>query len=160
MAARHGRDPARAPGRHASGRILSQGRARGWDQATRQAFPSTEVTHLHLLRHGRVETGGRRCCYGHTDYPLSVAGQAESECLVGWVREWLPEADGILSSDLSRCTALARPLADALGLPLRIEPALREQDMGAWEGRSWSSLTEQDVAGVRAYWADYVDSAP
>ena len=107
-----------------------------------------------------METGGERRCYGHTDYPLSAAGAAESERLVEWVREWLPEADGVLSSDLVRCTALARPLAAALGLPLRVEPALREQDMGAWEGRTWSSLTEEDVAGVRAYWTDYVGTTP
>lgn len=113
-----------------------------------------------MLRHGRVETGGQRRCYGHMDYPLSAAGLAESERLIAWVREWLPEADGVLSSDLSRCTALARPLAEALGLPLRIEPALREQHMGAWEGRTWASLTEEDVAGVRAYWTDYVGTAP
>ena len=79
---------------------------------------------------------------------------------MAWVREWLPEADGVLSSDLTRCTALARPLAEALGLPLRIEPALREQDMGEWEGRTWASLTEEDVARVRAYWTDYVGTTP
>lgn len=107
-----------------------------------------------------METGGQRRCYGHTDYPLSAAGQEESARLVAWVKEWLPEADGVLSSDLTRCTALARPLAEALGLPLRIEPALREQDMGGWEGRTWAELTEEDVAGVRAYWTDYVGTAP
>jgi broad specificity phosphatase PhoE/nicotinamide riboside kinase len=107
-----------------------------------------------------VETGGGRRCYGDTDYPLSQAGEAESLALVNWTAKWLPQADGILSSDLSRCTALARPLAEALGLPLRIEPALREQHMGAWEGRTWASLTEEDVAGVRAYWSDYVGTSP
>ena len=107
-----------------------------------------------------METGGGRRCYGDTDYPLSAAGLAESRALVDWVARAVPAADGVLSSDLSRCTALARPLAAALGLPLRTEPALREQHMGAWEGRTWADLTEADVAGVRAYWTDYVDTAP
>jgi broad specificity phosphatase PhoE len=32
--------------------------------------------------------------------------------------------------------------------------------MGAWEGRTWESLTVQDPDAVNAYWADYVDAVP
>ena len=42
-----------------------------WDVVTDQALPSREVTHFHFIRHGRVDTGGVRMAYGHSDLPLT-----------------------------------------------------------------------------------------
>lgn len=131
-----------------------------WDRATAQALPSHEVTHLHLLRHGAVDTGGRRRCYGHTDYAPSAEGDRQAAALVRHVVDHIPRPHGILSSDLLRCRALAAALGEALDLPVEHRPGLREQHMGAWESRTWASLTEDDVARVRAYWADYAHTAP
>ena len=123
-----------------------------WDRSTEQAMPSHEVTHLHLLRHGAVDTGGQRRCYGHEDYPPSGEGLVQAASLVEHVRANLPRPDGILSSDLLRCRALAQGLSEALELPVELLSGLREQHMGDWEGRTWAALTEQDVVGVRQYW--------
>ncbi len=131
-----------------------------WDTITEQALPSREVTHLHVLRHGPVDTGGARRAYGHSDLPLSARGRAEGEALVRFAVERLPRPVGVLSSDLARCTEIAGPLAARLGVPLEATPELREQHMGAWEGRSWEELTAEDVAGVRAFWADYAGARP
>ena len=76
------------------------------------------------------------------------------------VLERLPRPDGVISSDLSRCRALAERIAADLDLPLWTTPALREQQMGAWEGRSWESLTAEDEPRIQAYWADYLTAAP
>ena len=131
-----------------------------WDQATEQALPEHEVTHLHLLRHGAVETGGQRRCYGHTDYTLSRDGERQAAALQALCTSELPPPDGVLSSDLSRCRVLAEPLARALGVPLWLEPELREQHMGDWEGRTWADLTTTDVQQVRAFWSDYAHTPP
>ncbi len=131
-----------------------------WDRFTEQAMPSTEVTHLHLLRHGAPETGGRRLCYGHLDLGLSPHGLAQHAALVRLVADHLPKPDGILSSDLGRAAQLARALGEALGLPVILDPALREQHMGDWEGRPWEALTAEDVEGVRAFWSDYAGARP
>lgn len=131
-----------------------------WDQSTEQAMPSHEVTHLHLLRHGAVDTGGQRRCYGHEDYPPSAEGEAQAAALVAHVQEHLPRPDGILCSDLLRCRALAERLSEVLGLPVELQPGLREQHMGAWEGRTWAALTTEDVVAVRKYWTDYAHTAP
>ena len=131
-----------------------------WDRVTAQALPSSEVTHLHLFRHGRVDTNGRRLCYGHTDFPLAAEGLSQVEGLVDFAQHRLPRPDGVLSSDLRRCTVIAEPMAEALGVPLRTSAGLREQDMGAWEGRAWEQLTAEDVGAVRRFWASYHDFRP
>jgi alpha-ribazole phosphatase len=131
-----------------------------WDHTTAQTLPSTEVTHFHFLRHGQVDTGGARRAYGHTDYPLSATGEEQGKALIAHALDRLPRPDGIWSSDLVRCTAIAEPLARALGVPLHIDPALREQHMGDWEGQTWAALTEADVQGTRAYWTDYATTRP
>ena len=78
-----------------------------WDRSTLQALPSAEVTHLHLLRHGRPDTGGTRRCYGHTDLPLSMVGEAQSAALVEWAKQHLPAPDRVVSSDLQRARVTA-----------------------------------------------------
>lgn len=135
-------------------------RATALDETTQAALPSAVVTHLHLLRHGPVDTGGQRLAYGQTDLPLSVVGQLASDDLLALCRDVLPPLTGVISSDLSRCRQLAERIGAALGLPVEAEPALREQHMGDWEGRSWGELTAQDEDRIQDYWADYVHTRP
>ncbi|MCB9764385.1 MAG: histidine phosphatase family protein [Alphaproteobacteria bacterium] len=131
-----------------------------FDAVTQAALPSAEVTHLHLLRHGEVDTGGRRLAYGHADLPLTAQGEADTRALLGFCLHHLPRPDGVLSSDLRRCTALAEPLAEALGVPLATAAALREQHMGDWEGAAWEDLTRADPQGIADYWEGYAAVAP
>lgn len=129
-----------------------------WDAVTLRALPSTEVSHLHLLRHGHVDTGGQRLAYGHLDLPLSAEGRQSSRALLALVRDGLPPVDRVYGSDLSRCAPLATALGEACGAPVALSPLLREQHMGAWEGRSWAELTAADEDRVQAWWADYLHS--
>lgn len=131
-----------------------------YDRVTKAAFLEHQVTHIHLLRHGAVDTGGHRRAYGHTDAPLSAEGQRQSADLIRFVQQNLPRPDGILCSDLQRCTAIAHPLGEALGVPVQTLPVLREQNMGQWEWKTWASLTLEDEHRVRAYWENYLLTAP
>ena len=67
-----------------------------WDRSTAQVFPSLEVTQLHLFRHGKVDTGGQRLAYGHTDYPLTAEGVRQGEGLRRFARD-LPRPAGVIS---------------------------------------------------------------
>lgn len=125
-----------------------------FDKPTMRIIPSSTVVRAHLFRHGEV--AGSRVCRGHHDAPLSPRGEAQTEAAAAWFRATYPTPDLVISSDLGRCTALARLLSDT---PLLV-PALREQDMGQWDGRGWEQLTLEDPARTTAYWDDYVNARP
>ncbi len=130
-----------------------------FDAPTRRLLPSERVVRVHLLRHGEV--AGGRVCRGHLDAPLTERGQAQTAALAeAFAARLGPRVDALLSSDLARCTALADAVATRVGCSSAPTPALREQHMGGWEGRSWESLTVEDPDAVNAYWADYVDAVP
>jgi broad specificity phosphatase PhoE len=127
-----------------------------FDAATLRIIPSVRLARVHLFRHGEVERGQDRLCRGQADVPLSAAGAAASGVVARrFLDEWGPP-DRVLTSDLSRCTQLAAHF----GVSPEPLPGLREQDMGAWEGRTWAELSEADGAAVTAYWDDYVNARP
>ncbi len=130
-----------------------------FDPITLGEMVSTEVTELHLLRHGRPDTGGLRLAYGHLDLPLSAEGRRQSDALLELARE-LPDCAGVISSDLRRCLDLAEPLSEALELPLWISAELREQHMGAWEGQPWEELSRTQSQAIKDYWEAYQTAAP
>lgn len=125
-----------------------------FDKPTMRIIPSASVVRVHLFRHGEV--AGSRVCRGQHDAALSPRGVAQSDAAAAWFRRTQPAPDVVVSSDLSRCAELAR----RLGTDVRYAPELREQDMGAWDGRGWEELTREDPAGTTAYWADYVNARP
>jgi alpha-ribazole phosphatase len=130
------------------------------DAATRSLIPSVNVTGLHLLRHGEVETLADRAVRGQMDVEVSEAGAAQHKALAAWLARVEPLPEAICSSDLARCRDLAERVAAQAGLRVRYDPRLREQHMGAWEGLTWQEISERDPEGVRAYWNEYASARP
>ncbi len=126
---------------------------------TRSAMVDTEVTWLHLFRHGQAATGGVRLCRGHLDIGLSERGLADSAVAAAFA-ETLPRPAGILCSDLVRTRVLANDIGARLGLPVEEHPELREQWMGSWEGRPWEELNVEDRQGIADFWDDYAHARP
>jgi len=127
---------------------------------TRSAMVDTQVTWLHLFRHGQAATGGVRLCRGHLDIGLSERGLADSSAAAAFAAEGLPKPDGVLSSDLVRTRIMAQEIGARLRLPVEEHPELREQFMGSWEGRPWEELNSADRQGVADYWDDYAHARP
>ena len=80
---------------------------------------------LYLIRHGKPAAvwGG-----GDDDPGLDETGHAQAGAVARRLMA-LPEADRpvmVVSSPLRRCRETARPLADALGVPVEIDPAVGE----------------------------------
>lgn len=121
------------------------------------------VTDVLLLRHGVTAWNRERRIQGQTDIPLDGAGVAQAHAvarrLAAQRERWgLATSAGrpapvLLSSDLARCRQTAEPIADALALPCRLEPGLRERAYGAFEGCTPADL-KRDHAEHLARWRD------
>ena len=90
------------------------------------------MTTLLLVRHGETDWNAEGRLQGHTDRPLSDYGRRQAQRLA-------EELDGdelevIYSSDLARARETAAIVSKRLGLPVELDPDLREKDWGTWEG--------------------------
>ncbi len=103
---------------------------------------------LLLVRHGQSEWNAGRVLQGQADVPLSALGREQAAALAVTVAALAP--DRAVTSDLLRASATAA----ILGHPdARPERALREIDVGVWQGRAIPDLVAEnpiDYAGWRA----------
>jgi 2,3-bisphosphoglycerate-dependent phosphoglycerate mutase len=94
------------------------------------------ATDLLLVRHGASEAYVDGTMFplvgGHGDPPLSSEGSKQAR-RVG-ARLAATGVAAIYVTNLRRTAQTAEPLAERLGLDLRVEPDLREVYLGEWEG--------------------------
>ena len=84
-----------------------------------------------------------------TDSPLTARGQEQARQLGELVRDSGLHIDEILYSPLSRAADTALAVAAATGLPARVEPRLREQCFGRFEGTSPRNSPEFTAAKMQ-----------
>ncbi len=94
---------------------------------------------LVLVRHGQTAANRELRYQGTRDEPLTEAGHRQAAQLARLLAP-LP-IDGLLTSPARRCLDTARPIAAATGLEPAVDPRLREQAYGEWEG-----LTPGEIA--------------
>lgn len=89
-------------------------------------------TVLCLVRHGATDWNFDMRAQGHFDQPLNEIGRLQAKLVADRLgtQQW----DVIYASDLSRARDTAAALAERLGLPVHLEPGLRERNMGSVEG--------------------------
>ena len=90
------------------------------------------ATLIYLLRHGEVQGAETRRFIGHLDVPLSPVG--ERQCTIQAARLRGVRLAALFSSDLTRARRSAEIIGAPHGLAPTIVPALREMDMGRWDG--------------------------
>ena len=104
-----------------------------------------------LWRHGQTAWNAERRFQGQSDIPLDATGQEQAQRAARLLAGLHP--DIIVSSDLSRATATAAPLAQLTGLDVVLDKDLRERHGGSWEG-----LTDADIR--QRYPAEHATWAP
>ena len=90
------------------------------------------MTRLLLVRHGETDWNADGRLQGQTDRPLSDFGRTQAHRLACDLAE--EKLDAIYSSDLARALETAEIVAERVGLPVLLDPDLREKDWGTWEG--------------------------
>ena len=91
-----------------------------------------------IVRHGETPWNAERRLQGHQDIPLNALGQRQARATARYLAGLHKEAPfhAVVSSDLQRAWQTADAIAQALVLPLRGEPALRERHYGDFEGKT------------------------
>jgi probable phosphoglycerate mutase len=95
------------------------------------------MTVLHLVRHGESEwnLAGRVQGQSPAAGPLTARGREQAARTASLLAERHPAAGAIFSSDLPRARETAEVIAGVLGMPVHIDPRLREQNLGCLQGR-------------------------
>lgn len=91
---------------------------------------------VYFVRHGQTVWNVENKICGATDIELTELGHRQAietgeKILAEGIR-----ADEILYSPLVRAAETARHISEITGIPRRMEPRLREQNFGKWEGTS------------------------
>lgn len=104
-------------------------------------------TLIYLLRHGEVVLAERRRFVGHLDVPLSPRGEAQ--CVRQAARLRTAGLRAVFTSDLIRAVRSGTIIGAPHGLVPEPVPALREMDMGRWDGLTAAELEEREPAAFK-----------
>jgi 2,3-bisphosphoglycerate-dependent phosphoglycerate mutase len=88
-----------------------------------------------LVRHGQTDWNKEGRYQGQRDIPLNAAGMAQAAQTAELLARLQVPFDGIFSSDLLRARQTAGMIGERLGLPVFLDPRLREISLGSWEGQ-------------------------
>jgi probable phosphoglycerate mutase len=114
-------------------------------------------TVLFLVRHGEADSNFHGRIGGHSPVELTARGRDQAAITATAVAALAPTA--LISSDLVRAHQTAEPIAAATGLPLALEPRLRERSLGVFDGlafteaearypEAWKRLMSRDPEAV------------
>ena len=107
------------------------------------------MTRVYIVRHGEAEGNVYRRIHGQYDSNLTQNGLRQVEALEE--RFCSIHLDAVYSSDLRRCKKTARAMHEHKGLPLHLDPGLRELNFGTWEDHPWAEIGRQDPEGIRKF---------
>jgi len=107
---------------------------------------------LFVVRHGETPFNREMRYLGTADEPLSPKGVGQAEQLASSLGP-LP-LQAVYASPLSRAAETGRRIAEARQVDLKLEPRLREQAFGDWEGLTRSEVLERDRDRLLRWEAD------
>ena len=107
------------------------------------------MTKIYLIRHVQAEGNLYRMMQGHWDGEATALGLRQAVLLGERMKD--TPLDAIYVSDLSRAIRTAEALQKCHPLPLRIDPRLREINMGPWEGRFFGDLKHDSPGEIKHF---------
>ena len=114
------------------------------------------ATNIVLIRHGETAWNAERRLQGHIDIALNTEGRRQAGALAAALAG--EHFDAIVASDLQRALQTAEALAAARGMPVQIDPALRERCFGGFEGLLYAEIEQRFPVEFAAWQARDVDA--
>lgn len=113
--------------------------------------PDPTVEHaLYLARHGETDDNREPIrVQGFTDTPLNHTGRRQAAALADRVESL--GLRSLWSSDLDRARETAEIVGARVGLPVQLDPRLREANRGRWERRRFIDI-ERECPDLYAAW--------
>ncbi len=97
------------------------------------------MTTVLLVRHGESQANRRNAFAGHIDIDLEEKGILQAEKTAEYIAGNY-KVDKVYASDLIRAKKTGQIIANAVGLSVETDPALREIRAGKWENVSFDML--------------------
>lgn len=101
------------------------------------------MTEIWLVRHGETPWNVESRVQGWEDIPLNENGILQAQALAQHIKrlnESGDKLDAIYSSDLKRAHHTASIVAESIGLPLLVEPGVRERHFGVLQGLIYNDM--------------------
>ncbi len=99
-----------------------------------------------FLRHGETDWNAQGISQGNVDIPLNATGIAQARAAAQKLRN--RGIATIVASPLSRAHVTAELVGEVLGLPVAIDPDLREVGFGVQEGQPMSGWFTDWISGT------------
>ncbi len=99
-----------------------------------------------FLRHGETDWNTRNLAQGNVDIPLNATGLAQAKSAALLLRG--KTIGAIVASPLGRAKVTAEIAAEAIGLPVELDPGLRECAYGVQEGQPMTEWFSAWVEGT------------
>lgn len=107
-----------------------------------------------FVRHGESVWHGENRYAGATDIDLTDHGRDQAAALADWAEQ--ARLTAVWSSPMLRCRLTAADSAARAGLPLLLDPRLRELDFGVAEGLTRAEMRERMPEAVSSFETDPV----
>ena len=110
---------------------------------------------LYLVRHAESTWNVEGRVQGQADPPLSEQGQAQAARLADRFRG--DAVTALYTSPLQRALNTAERVAQATGLPVRVDDRLKEHNLGLFTGHIWADIVEQYPEFAKAWMEQALD---
>lgn len=101
---------------------------------------------LFLVRHAPAAVQG--ICYGQSEIPVTLSAEEAAEIVLSQL-EGYQRIETIYCSPWARTKNPAKILAERLGARLLVDARISEMHFGAWEGRAFEEIEQNDA---ERYW--------
>lgn len=116
----------------------------------------TDFCRLWLFRHPEIDSEHAQRAIGDGPADLSRRGRAQ-------VLRWLEignalDLAAVWTSPQPQCAGPARGLAEAREQEAHVDPRLRDQNLGRWQGKAWNDVMREEDGAVRTFFSEFGDA--